>query len=763
MLRTLFLCLLLSAATAAAELFQDGDRRLVVGDSVTQHGTVGELSENARGLAFKCLAQLDNTPVPAMMRPKAERPTAERIAKIAGWLSPHPGVFCPSASDRTFWDKLNLDDEAILKNAENLLREPIPALPEELYRDFEKTGRRQPFETPYFGRLQRANDLALAECLEMKGRFLAPLREILSEILSEPTWVMPAHDRDKSALQGKPTNVDLGAVARASSLATIFQWLGDQLGPELKERLRSEIRLRAVDPYLARVYEDAQTPFFWIDGDSNWNAVCHAGVTYAALATVEDRETRARVVAGVAAHIVSYLNGFTPDGYCSEGIGYWNYGFGHFVLLAENLLAATKGNLDLYSDPGVAADVAFPLRFELAPNLFPSFSDNSPAARVDSGILSLLSRRYELPAAPPSQPAPPLSEADLKQNPPAAQIRRAPRHQGNLSMSDLTLNPPATTRPRQSIPELTPLRGYFPDAGVLVSRPTNPKDGLAVAMKGGNNNEHHNHNDLGSYVLAVNGGVVMGDVGGERYSKRTFSPQRYESSVLSSYGHPVPVVNGQLQATGAQAEAIVKTADFSETSDLFVLDLTKGYPAPGLTKLTRTFTYRRAGKTSFEVLDEMKSSAPLTFGTVLMTFGTVERKTDDTFQIQDDHRAILVRFDTGGLPWTVKEEVLDEDMMAARKPRRLYIELKEPAQTARIKYVVTPLSSTADNVSSPLTSFPKINPGAPGKIRLQAESFDLETTGKVERGVRPGAENQAIPNHGPRAQLRGRLPSGSAA
>jgi hypothetical protein len=190
----------------------------------------------------------------------------------------------------------------------------------------------------------------------------------------------------------------------------------------------------------------------------------------------------------------------------------------------------------------------------------------------------------------------------------------------------------------------------------------------------------------------------MGDVGGERYSKRTFSPQRYESRVLSSYGHPVPVINGQLQATGAQAEAIVKTADFSEMSDLFVLDLTKGYPVPGLTKLTRTFTYHRDGKTSFEVLDEMQASASLTFGTVLMTFGTVERKTADTFQIQDDHRAILVRLDTGGLPWTVKEEVLDEDMMVAgRKPRRLYIELNEPAQTARIKYVVTPLPSTASH------------------------------------------------------------------
>ena len=44
---------------------------------------------------------------------------------------------------------------------------------------------------------------------------------------------------------------------------------------------------------------------------------------------------------------MNFLKGFTPDGYCGEGTGYWNYGFGHYVFLAEEIRLATGGQIDL--------------------------------------------------------------------------------------------------------------------------------------------------------------------------------------------------------------------------------------------------------------------------------------------------------------------------------------------------------------------------------------------------------------------------------
>ena len=47
-----------------------------------------------------------------------------------------------------------------------------------------------------------------------------------------------------------------------------------------------------------------------------------------------------------AAHAAPiYLNGFTEDGYCSEGAGYWNYGYGHFLEMGLALRNAPDGTL----------------------------------------------------------------------------------------------------------------------------------------------------------------------------------------------------------------------------------------------------------------------------------------------------------------------------------------------------------------------------------------------------------------------------------
>jgi hypothetical protein len=42
-----------------------------------------------------------------------------------------------------------------------------------------------------------------------------------------------------------------------------------------------------------------------------------------------------------------FISGFTNDGYCREGMGYWNYGFGHYVTMGIAVRAATGGRLDI--------------------------------------------------------------------------------------------------------------------------------------------------------------------------------------------------------------------------------------------------------------------------------------------------------------------------------------------------------------------------------------------------------------------------------
>ncbi len=59
------------------------------------------------------------------------------------------------------------------------------------------------------------------------------------------------------------------------------------------------------------------------------------------------------------------------------------------------------------------------------------------------------------------------------------------------------------------------LRDWFPNGGVLIGRHmSDPKRPFGVAIKGGHNNEHHNHNDVGTYLVAVGMRRAPGRSGG---------------------------------------------------------------------------------------------------------------------------------------------------------------------------------------------------------------------------------------------------------
>ena len=55
-----------------------------------------------------------------------------------------------------------------------------------------------------------------------------------------------------------------------------------------------------------------------------------------------------------------YIQSFGKDAYCQEGLGYWGYGFGNYIMICELLSQATGGKLDLYQDPAVRAVGLFP-------------------------------------------------------------------------------------------------------------------------------------------------------------------------------------------------------------------------------------------------------------------------------------------------------------------------------------------------------------------------------------------------------------------
>lgn len=630
-------------------------------------------------------------------------------------LDPQPAGVGRPITDRAAWEAYP-NKGSVRGEAERELKEPIPALGDDLYLIYSRAGSRKEYEIPYQRRTKRLSDFTLAECFENQGRFLPAIEAELDAILSEKTWTLPAHDPRLETLQGKKI-VDLGAAMRSWDLATVDYLLGDKLKPETRTRLRGEVDARVLQPYKADVLGQSNGAS-WMGGDNNWNAVCHAGVIGSALALVDKPGDRAWYLAAMEIFIRNYLSGFTADGYCSEGMGYWDYGFGHYVLLAETVGAATRWGLNLYEPPIVAQVYAYPSRIELFPDVNPAFSDNDPSVKSSKWIFEIAG-----PRIPGAKAAPRSAVSGVASHSLAVMLYQ--------TMIQAFSEPPAGSVVQTA--KSLALRDLFSDAGVVVCRPADAVSGrgLAIAIKAGNNNEHHNHNDIGSYVIALDGRTPLLDPGAEVYTSRTFGPHRYDSKVLNSYGHSVPLVAGHLQDTGAAATGTITVEESTDSEDRYLLDLKQAYAAsvPSLKKLLRHLRFVRSPSASIEISDEVEFDSPQSLGDALITFGQAKSLPDGSLLID----GMQVKIDTEGQPYIIKDEVLEENLPSGRKARRIGLSLSQPILHARITYHIAPAPFAA--VSSSILERSAGELSAPTwaeAVAVEAEKFSAQTGGAVE-------------------------------
>jgi len=511
---------------------------------------------------------------------------------------------------------------SLLDRAEKLLKDPIPATTDELYAEFWSTGNRRHYEMPFFKRLDRMDTLVEAECAEQKGRFVTRIEDYVRAICDMKSWVLPAHDwtdGSRGTFRGTCLSVDLFCSEVAANLACVLAKVGDKLDPDLVRRVKVEAERRVFAPLKRempfRFIWDGRQDYcanmfhWWADGDNNWNAVCWDNVVCAAQGLLDCPRERAYFVDAALKGVPFYLKGgFEADGYCSEGMGYWNYGFGHHLRMGRLLDKVTDGKLMLFTEPKQALAAAYARSYTLLEGVSPAFADGCGAAGKQN--LALVDAYWP----------------DLAK--------------GLGPMSE------------------------FPVGQVWLLR--DPK-GLSVAFKGGHNGEHHNHNDLGSYYVVVNGKPVAGDPGGEEYTRFTFSDRRYESKVLNSYGHPVPVVGGKLQETGREHAAKVVLRDFGDDVSQVVLDLTDAYDVKTLKRLTRMFVYSRKAKT-FAVTDQVEFTLPTAFETAFVT-------------LSDDAAASPSVTAEGGKFEIATEKIANPNRL---EPSRTGIRFRDPVLTASV-------------------------------------------------------------------------------
>ena len=491
----------------------------------------------------------------------------------------------PPAADRRSWGGIAPEHRReILDNAEKYRSSPYPMRLATGFMAFVRTGSRVSDEGPYFFRRRKLCWAALACCAD-ESAAMDDVIDGLWCVLEETSWVISAHNvnpvpgapdpKDRPLPDPETPYVDLFAAQTGMILSLIRRLLKDRLdavSPVISARISREVRRRVLTPFM-------ETDDFWWMGVrrtdlNNWTPWIISNVLYCAVCELTDGEALSALIRRALLMLDRWLACVPADGGCDEGAGYWNMAGGALLDCLEILDTVTDGQLTFWREEKIRNIMRFPLKAALGGGWFLNFADCDARPLLSGERLQYAGERLNDPtlAAFGAQHRGTL----------AAQLDDVP-HFGRLLQ--LLFHPaPAAPQPV--------LLGdvWLPDLQVRVVR----RGGFVLCCKGGHNGESHNHNDVGSFMLFMDGEPKAVDAGNMTYTAKTFSDERYTLWNVRSAYHNLPLPGGLEQLPGAEYAA--RAVRFLENG--LSLDLAAAYPpAAGLRTLNRGYALTERGLT----------------------------------------------------------------------------------------------------------------------------------------------------------------------
>ena len=463
--------------------------------------------------------------------------------------------------------------EQLIPAADADLDREIPNLTLSMYRAYNVNGSTSAYGAPYRMRMAMALRLALAELHTGDGKYFDKMLDVVWVMLDEPTWMLPEHatHMPEEATKRMPVpasagekyahGIELGSAYRGATLALIYHYFHDkfdEISPFINERILYTLRKRSIEPFL--------NYYFWWEGMggnrvNNWCPWIVSNILFTTALVEDDMTVREAVAERSMTFLDNFINCYKPDGGCDEGPTYWNAAAACLFDSLELLEYLSGGKISIYSEPLIKAMGEYEPRMNITGVYFVNFADSRSKASQDGNML----RRYGEKCG--------------------SKILES-FGDSMLGFEQLTFD---TALPYRTLRCLTsPVRDvsnsklvaatdtYFPDLKVMVLRDSeNPAEGTFFAMKGGNNDESHNHNDVGQFILYRNGNPVLIDAGVGEYTKQTFSSDRYKIWSMQSLYHNLPSFDGIGQHNGARYTS--KNEVYNKDARSLTLELANAY------------------------------------------------------------------------------------------------------------------------------------------------------------------------------------------
>lgn len=494
----------------------------------------------------------------------------------------------PTAAD-SYWQSSLPQSmrQSYITDARNVGHPDWSQIPDNLFALYTSTGDRASYESVWLKRHTNMTKLVMGEIMEHQGNFISEIVNGLNYLKNQVWWGSPAHYTYDGTTLSQPQRdvqvVDLYGAEAANQVAWTLYMLGDELNaasPGIVDTMKSEVQRRLLVPGLS------SRPY-WMRTTSNHNSWIGENWLSCILLCETDRNREASGVEKILCNLDSFATKYSPDGGCDEGAQYWNYAGGSLFECYNLLYRATNGAIDLRNDETLKRLSHYIIDMHISGNYFVNIGDCPPYMSPDYNMIYNFGQFIgddEL-----SQMGAYLARL-LGFNTSPAQAFRNGRPSISRELMFLTLY---DSFRKQNNDDPAGSDSWYPYIQVMTAQSPTGGDGLFVAAKGGNNNELHNHNDVGNIVIYYKGTPMIMDIGDATYTAATFSAdERYDLLNTRSAYHNVPLINGYEQHDGAEYKA-TNVRHFKRGGlTTFSQNLAATYPAEaGVTSWVRTLQF----------------------------------------------------------------------------------------------------------------------------------------------------------------------------
>lgn len=590
-----------------------------------------------------------------LQKQASQETLAAMLQPVSQW-APLPNYADREACQRAFGDTR----QQYIRRGEQHLSYQWQVVTASMYLEFERSGNRTVMERPASANEQALTDLFMAEMAEGEGRFMPALIDGIWYHLEMTSWALSAHLIQQKGRRALPDYrqhvVDLGAIKLAEALSWIWYYLHDEIDkvdPSISERMCYEMDRRIITPFFEQYFNWMAFRAKPTSVVNNWTPWCNAAVLQCLLLMEPDAKRKAAGVWRTMQSVDVFLNHTGSDGCCDEGTSYWPHAAGKLLDYMQVLTAATGGRITLGQYQLVRDMGEYISRSYVGNGWTVNFADASAKSSTDPFLVYRYGQfvnsdelRHFARALYTGSPS---FSTDLYRMMTALQVR----------------NQLAATEPALSQVPAT----FYPNTQVCYMR--SPENGLMVAVKGGHNNESHNHNDVGTFSLYCQNQPVIIDAGVGTYTRQTFSRERYTIWTMQSLYHNVPCIQGVAQREGMDYHA--GDVRFDRKSMTFSADLSTAYPKEAcVDKWTRTLSMKGGSVvlTDSYMLSELKPGVPNTLH--LMVWKEPVISQTGLVRLPLEQGSVEIRYDAGRFSCIVEPIPLTDSRLSRVWGKRIY-------------------------------------------------------------------------------------------